>query len=268
MTGKGISFFQLSYYMLPLGWGMVILLWLFCVIFFRPEKKTIPGLHKRARALHSRLGPMSRNQRLALVVVLSAVLVLSLRSFIPVLEPLDESAIILVATMLFFLLRILELKDLEEIPWNIVLLFGGAMSMGFCLYQTGAAQWLGVNCLVLFHHTHWLFFALGVAFFVLMLTNFIMNVVALAICLPVALASAGYLGVGPEVILFSSLVAAGMPFLTLFGTAPNAIAYGSGQFTSGEFFVAGSLASLLLLAVLGLFVWVIWPLMGMPVLAR
>jgi len=52
------------------------------------------------------------------------------------------------------------------------------------------------------------------------------------------------------------------------GTAPNAIAFGSRQFTPGEFFAAGSLASLLLLAVLGLFVWVVWPLMGMPVLAR
>jgi len=73
-------------------------------------------------------------------------------------------------------------------------------------------------------------------------------------------------GVAPEVILFASLVTAGMPFLLLVGAAPNAIAYGSGQFTTGEFFKAGIPASILLIAVLTVFVWVIWPAMGMPVL--
>jgi sodium-dependent dicarboxylate transporter 2/3/5 len=52
----------------------------------------------------------------------------------------------------------------------------------------------------------------------------------------------------------------------LVGAAPNAIAYGSNQFTTGEFFKTGIPASLLLIVVLGLFVWMIWPAMGMPVL--
>jgi sodium-dependent dicarboxylate transporter 2/3/5 len=56
-----------------------------------------------------------------------------------------------------------------------------------------------------------------------------------------------------------------MPFLLLVGAAPNAIAYESKQFTSGQFFVAGIPASLILMAVLALFVGVIWPMMGMPV---
>ena len=268
MAGREISFVEMSYYMLPLGWGMAILLWLLCMVFFRPEQKTIPGLRERARALHSRLGPMSHKERLALVIVLATVAVLSLRSFVPALERLDQSAIILVSTVLFFLLRVLELKDLEEIPWNIVLLFGGAMSLGLCLWQTGAASWLAVSCLVLFRGMHWLLFVLGAALFVLVMTNVVLNVAAIAVCLPVALVIARYQGVAPEVVLFSLLAAAGMPFLTLFGAAPNAIAYGSRQFTPGEFFAAGVPASLMLLVVLGLFVSVVWPLMGMPVLAR
>jgi sodium-dependent dicarboxylate transporter 2/3/5 len=268
MAGREISFFEMSYYLLPLGWGMAILLWLFCMLFFRPEKQTIPGLRERARALHARLGPMSRNERLALAIVLSAVAMLSLRAFVPALAPLDKSAIILASTVLFFLLRILELKDLEEIPWNIVLLFGGAMSMGLCLWQTGAASWLAIRCLVLFEGMHWLLFVLGVAGFVLVMTNVVLNVAAIAICLPVALVIARYQGVAPEVILFVLLAAAGMPFLTLFGAAPNAIAYGSREFTPSEFFAAGVPASFLLLVVLGLFVSVIWPMMGMPVLVR
>jgi len=104
---------------------------------------------------------------------------------------------------------------------------------------------------------------------VLVMTNFIINVAIIAIALPVALVIAPYLGVAPEVILFTSLAAAGMPFVLLVGAAPNAIAYGSKQFKSGEFFMAGIPASIVLMAVLSAFVLVIWPWMGMPVtLAR
>jgi sodium-dependent dicarboxylate transporter 2/3/5 len=61
-------------------------------------------------------------------------------------------------------------------------------------------------------------------------------------------------------------VVAGMPFLLLVGAAPNAIAYGSKQFASGEFFMYGIPASILLMIVIGIFVWIIWPAMGMRIL--
>jgi sodium-dependent dicarboxylate transporter 2/3/5 len=265
-TGREVGFFELSYFLFPLGWAMVILLWLFFLIVFPPERKTIPGLRERAQSLYAKLGPITRAEILALVIVFSAIAVLSLRSFVPFLQPLDKSAIILVATLLFFLTEILTVKDLEEIPWNIVLLFGGAMSIGFCLWKTGAAKWLAVQWLAMFQHAPAFVFILGIAFFVLVMTNFIMNVAAIAISLPVALVIAPYLGVAPDVVFFASLVTAGMPFLLLVGAAPNAIAYGSGQFTSAEFFKAGIGASILLMFVLALFVWIVWPLMGMPVL--
>jgi len=268
MAGREITFFELSYYMFPIGWLMVFLVWLLILVFFRPEKSTIPGLRERAQALYARLGRISRTEVLALVIVFSTILVLSLRSFFPVLNPLDKSAIILVSTLLFFVFKILDLDDLETIPWNIALLFGGAMSIGFCLWQTGAANWLAVKWLSLFQHAHWIIFVLGIAFFCMVMTNFIMNVAAIAITMPIALAIAPYLGVAPEVILFASLATAGMPFLLLIGAAPNAIAYGSNQFTSGEFFKAGIPASIILMAVLTVFVWLIWPLMGMPVLLK
>ncbi|MCK5837187.1 MAG: anion permease, partial [Desulfobacula sp.] len=116
--------------------------------------------------------------------------------------------------------------------------------------------------------SHWFVFVMSIAFFVMMMTNFIMNVAAIAISLPVALVIAPYLGVAPEVILFAALVTAGMPFLLLVGAAPNAIAYDSKQFTTGEFFLAGIPASIILMIVIGLAVKVIWPLMGMPILVN
>jgi len=266
IVGREVTFFELSKYMFPVGWLMTFLLWGFFMIVCKPERKTIPGLRDRAKRLYTRLGPMSKQEILGLVIVLSAVAIMSLRSFVPFLQPLNKSAIILTATVLFFLFRILSIDDLEDIPWNIILLFGGAMSIGFCLWQTGAAKWLAVHWLVMFEKAPWFVFVMGIALFVLVMTNFIMNVAAIAISLPVALVLAPYLGVAPEVILFASLAAAGMPFLLLVGAAPNAIAYGSKQFTSGEFFLYGIPASIVLMIVIGIFAWLIWPLMGMQVL--
>jgi sodium-dependent dicarboxylate transporter 2/3/5 len=264
--GRTIGFFELTWYMWPVGLVMTLLLWGFFMLVYPPEKKTIPGLKERVARLNASLGPVKKEEIIALVVVLGSIAVLSLRSFVPAIASIDKSAIILMPTILLFLFKVLSLEELEGTSWNIVFLFGGAMSIGLCLWQTGAASWMAVHWLTLFEGAHWLVFVMGMSAFVLVMTNFIMNVAAIAISMPVALVMAPYLGVSPEVILFASLVVAGMPFLLLVGAAPNAIAYASGQFTTKEFFKAGIPASILLLVVLAVFVWLIWPIMGMPVL--
>jgi len=142
------------------------------------------------------------------------------------------------------------------------------MSIGYCLWQTGAAEWMAINYLAFFKESNWFVFVLSIAFLVMIMTNFIMNVAAIAIVLPVALVTANYLGVAGEIVLFASLVTAGMPFLLLVGAAPNAIAYNSKQFTVGEFFMYGIPASVILMLVTGLAVYVIWPLMGMPTIVN
>ncbi len=266
IVGKDISFFELTYYMFPVGWAMTFILWGFFMIFFKPEKKEIPGLREKAKKLGAAMGGITKNEVLASVIIFSCIGIMSVKQFIPAISSLDKNAIILVSTVLFFVFKILDIKDLESIPWNIILLFGGAMSIGFCLWETGAAEWLAINWLTMFKEAHWFVFVMSIAFFVMMMTNFIMNVAAIAISLPVALVIAPYLGVAPEVILFSALVTAGMPFLLLVGAAPNAIAYDSKQFTTGEFFMYGIPASIILMIVVGCSIW-LWGLMGMPILA-
>jgi sodium-dependent dicarboxylate transporter 2/3/5 len=265
IVGETVSFFKLTYYMFPIGWLMTFLLWGFFMIFFKPEKATIPGLREKAKRLYAELGPLTRKEIVATTIVLSCILVMSLRSFVPILKPVDKTGIILISTILFFITGILDIDDLESVPWNIILLFAGAMSIGFCLWETGAAKWLAVNWLGMFQEANWFVFTMSIAFFVMMMTNFIMNVAAIAISLPVAFVIAPYLGVAAEVILFAALVTAGMPFLLLVGAAPNAIAYDSKQFTTGEFFLYGIPASIILMVVVGFAVYVLWPLMGMSV---
>jgi sodium-dependent dicarboxylate transporter 2/3/5 len=268
ITGREIDFFQLTYYMFPIGWIMVFLLWGFIMICFKPEKKEITGLKQRAVQLNMKLGPVTQKEIVATLIILGCVLTLSLRSLFPAFHRLDKTAVILTSTVLFFITGILDIDDLEDIPWDIILLFAGAMSIGFCLWETGAARWLAVKWLALFQRAHWFVFVMGIAVFVMIMTNLIMNVAAIAISMPVALVIAPYLGVTPQIILFVCLTTAGMPFLFLVGAAPNAIAYDSDQFTAGEFFVYGIPATMILLVVLGLAVAFVWPLMGMPILIQ
>lgn len=252
--------------MLPLGAFMVLLLWVYMLVVYPPEKATIPGLKQRAQELQRTLGPLSWQEWLTLFITLAAVVIMSLRSVVPVLGSIDKSAVILGTTVLFFLSGCLRLRDLESLPLNIILLFGGAMSIGLCLWQTGAAQWLAVQWLSTLPADSGLLFVVGVSVLVLVMTNLIMNVAAIAISLPVALVMGPYLGVAPDVILFAALAAAGMPFLTLVGAAPNAIAYQSKQFSGAEFFRVGIPISILLVLVIALFVGKIWPWMGMQTL--
>jgi solute carrier family 13 (sodium-dependent dicarboxylate transporter), member 2/3/5 len=268
VTGLDVGFFELAYFMAPVGVLMTLLLWGFFMVWYKPEKATIPGLRERSKTLYKELGPLRRNELLALVIVGSVIAILGARALMPgdsMIKDIDKAGIILLATVLFFLFRILKLEDLEGTSWNIILLFGGAMSIGYCLWQTGAAEWLAIHWLSMFKTAPGWVFVVAIAFFVLVMTNLIMNVAAIAISMPVALVIAPYLDVAPQVVMFASLVTAGMPFLLLVGAAPNAIAYASRQFTSREFFVTGIPASILLMVVVTVFVLLIWPIMGMPV---
>jgi sodium-dependent dicarboxylate transporter 2/3/5 len=258
MTGGRVGFFDLTYYMLPVGVAMTAAVWGLVMTLYPPERPSIPGLSARARQLYDKLGPVTANEILCVLITLAMLLLFAFTR-------LDQSAVIMTAALLFFLLRILDLDDLEKLPWNIVLLFGGAMSLGSCLGETGAASWLALKGFQAFADWPGWAFVLAVAIFVLIMTNFIMNIAALAFALPVGFALAQRLGVTPEVILFASLVTAGMPFMLLIGAAANAIAYESRQFTPAEFFRTGVLASLILMVLLGLLVTVIWPAMGLPV---
>ena len=125
-TGRAIGFFELSYYMFPVGFLMTFLLWGYFMLIYPPERKTIPGLRERVAHLSESLGPVKRDEILAVVFIFSAIAVLSLRSFVPALGAVDKSVFILMPIILLFLFKVLSLDDLESTSWNIVFLFGGS----------------------------------------------------------------------------------------------------------------------------------------------
>ena len=264
MTGRNVSFFEFSYYLLPLGVALVVALWALMLVLFPPEKESIAGLRERLEAIHRKLGTITARELVTLAVVAAMLIALAVGSYSPG-PALHRSAVVVAAVVALFLTGVLGIDDLETVPWNIVLLFGGATSMGHCLWRTGAARWVAVHGLAFWPGAHWLVFVLGLALLVVVLTNFIVNVAVLAMVLPVGLVAAPYLGISPEVVFYTTVSAAGMPLFLLIGAAPNAMAYESRQFTSREFMRAGVPATAVVLAVLALFALVFWPLMGMPI---
>jgi len=125
--------------------AMVLVIWGYLLIALRAERNEIAGLRERSLEMSRRLGPLGRNELATLGCLLPVIAAMLLEPFIPDVRFLDKTAVLLVSTVLFFLFRVLAVKDLEEVPWNIILLYSGALSLSFCLWQTGAAQWLGLR---------------------------------------------------------------------------------------------------------------------------
>jgi sodium-dependent dicarboxylate transporter 2/3/5 len=90
------------------------------MIFLKPEKSIIHGLKDKVKTMMKELGPMTGQEKFVILCVIAVICFMSAQSFVPALKPLDRSAIMLCSTLLFFLTGVLTIKELEEIPWNII----------------------------------------------------------------------------------------------------------------------------------------------------
>jgi hypothetical protein len=90
-----ISFFELSMYMFPIGWLMVFLLWGFFMLVCKPEKNRILGLKERAKTMYTELGGWTKNEILVVLIVLSVILIIALKNFVPALSELDKTGLLL-----------------------------------------------------------------------------------------------------------------------------------------------------------------------------
>jgi sodium-dependent dicarboxylate transporter 2/3/5 len=78
IVGRDVSFFELMYYMFPIGWLMTFILWGFFMVFFKPEKKRIPGLREKAKKLSAQMGRITRQEILAAVIIFTCIGVMSI----------------------------------------------------------------------------------------------------------------------------------------------------------------------------------------------
>jgi len=115
-----------------------------------------------------------------------------------------------------------------KLPWGVLLLFGGGLSMAAAIQSTGLSIWLGegLAALTVFH----LFILIGgLVTLVVFLTELTSNTATTAALLPVLGAIAFASGMDPILLAAPAALAASCAFMLPVATGPNAIVFASGK---------------------------------------
>jgi solute carrier family 13 (sodium-dependent dicarboxylate transporter), member 2/3/5 len=132
----------------------------------------------------------------------------------------------------------------KNLPWGILLLFGGGLSLAAAVQVSGVAEFFGAQAASL-HGMRPLLLILIVAAGVSMLTNFTSNTATTAALVPVLAGVAPGLGVPVEMLVFPAALAASCAFMMPVGTPPNAIIFGSGYITIPQMVRAGFMLNII-----------------------
>lgn len=144
-------------------------------------------------------------------------------------------------------------EDTHRLPWNVIVLFGGGLSLAAALTATGLADWLGgqMSFLAAFPAPLLVFVLVLIVIFLTELTS---NVATTSAFLPVLAAMAAGAGFPAERLIVPVAIAASFAFMLPVATAPNAIVYASGATTQGQMIRAGlrlNLTGAIIIAALG-----------------
>ena len=134
--------------------------------------------------------------------------------------------------------RALDWKHCDNIPWDVLLLFGGGLSMAACIQATGAANLIAAQA-TSFVGLPPVLVILGVATLVIFATEFTSNTALAATMLPLLAAAAPVLGIPTEQVLLVTTIGASAAFMMPVATPPNAIIFGTGRIQIGEMIKAG-----------------------------
>ncbi len=242
--------------MLPLAWQSLTRL------SFPVNFHTAGAAKAHLVDLRKKLGPMSTaEKRVALVFAAMAITWVSrpyLNKWGP-LEGLTDPGVAMAAGVLLFLIpsgaqgspRLMNWETAERLPWNILLLFGGGLTLAGAVSESGLASWLGSNLTGIAELPLGLLVA-AVATLIIFLTELTSNLATTATFLPVMaeLASRG----GFEAITLTAPVAmaASCAFMLPVATPPNAIVFGSGMVSIPQMVKAGVLLNLVGIVVVAL----------------
>jgi solute carrier family 13 (sodium-dependent dicarboxylate transporter), member 2/3/5 len=133
---------------------------------------------------------------------------------------------------------LLDWPTARKVPWEILILFGGGLSLAQGIDRTGLAAWLGGGLEFLTVGPAILLIA-GVAVFVILLTELTSNTATTAAFLPVAGALAIGADLAPLLLAAPVALAASAAFMLPVATPPNAIVFGSGHVTLPQMMRAG-----------------------------
>lgn len=234
---------------------MIVLLPVAWLILARGlERAAAPGAAEVLRAQAAAQGRWSpREVRMALVFGATAALWIA-RPFLPALPGLSDAGVAIAASVLLFLVpagkgqgALLAPDALTRVPWDVLVLFGGGLSLAETLDRTGLSAWLAQQVGAFGGLPAWAVLALVLGL-VVALSEVMSNTAAAATLLPLGTSVGVALGAPAALFAFGIAVAASGGFMLPVATPSNAIALGTGRVRTPEMLRAGLLLDLALLA--------------------
>ncbi|HUU32750.1 MAG TPA: DASS family sodium-coupled anion symporter [Vicinamibacterales bacterium] len=262
--GVQIGFVQWMILGIPIVAISLPVAWLLLTKWLHPVgSEPIAGGAAMLDAERQTLGPMSRAEwTVGAITALTAAAWVSrplIERWVPALT--DAGIAISGAVLLFVVpltwrpLRVaLTWAQAERLPWSVLILFGGGLSLAAAIQETGLAVWVGS---VLGALAGWPIFAviLAVTTVVVFLTELTSNTATAAAFLPVVASLAVGIGADPLLLAIPTALAASCAFMMPVATPPNAIIYGTGALTIPQMARAGLWLNLFFVALLPLVVY-------------
>jgi sodium-dependent dicarboxylate transporter 2/3/5 len=214
-------------------------------------------------------GPLSRRERVVAVVTGGTALAWIVRPLLVKWLPgLSDPGIAITGAMLLFLIPVdwkrldpvLKWKAVERLPWGILILFGGGISLASAIQRSGLAEWIGAG---LTAAGTWplIVMVAAITAVIVLLTEITSNTATAATFLPVVAALAVASGLDPLVLAAPAALAASCAFMLPVATPPNAIVYASERVPIVAMLRAGlvlNLMMVLLITVMSLGILSLW----------
>jgi sodium-dependent dicarboxylate transporter 2/3/5 len=268
MFHRQIGFLQWMAVGVPVAAVMLPLAWIVLTRFLHPPEKLSGDAAAIIAGERAKLGAPSVGEKLTgLVFALTAAawVLRSPKTFGSVTIPgiqtwapsVSDSTIAIAAAMVLFLLPVnlergefvLDWKTAKRIPWGVLVLFGGGLSLARAMDRSGLAEWIGGAVAGLGTIPTVLIVAFVVALFAL-LTEFTSNTATATMAMPIMAGAAMGLGVEPVMLMTSAALATSMAFMLPVATPPNAIVFSSGYLTVSQMFKAGIVLDILAVGVI------------------
>lgn len=248
--GVQIGFGQWMLVGLPLAAVFLAVVWVVLTRFvYPPEISEISGGRELIRGQLDEMGPASRGEKIVFTVFVITALSWILRqplSSLPLLGGLDDAVIAIAAAIALFAIPVeprngvftLDWQTAVRLPWGVLLLFGGGLSLANGVSETGVDAWIGDGFGGLTGIPTLLFVSL-VVIAVVLLTELTSNTATSAALLPIFGGVAVGLNLDPMLFVIPVALAASCAFMLPVATPPNAIVFGSGYVTIAQMVRAG-----------------------------
>lgn len=260
--GTEITFSQWFSFGFPISIIFLFLCWLYLTkVAFKFKQKTFPGGKQEIEKRLQKLGKTSFEEKIILVVFFLTALAWITRSFFiqQFIPAIDDTIIAIISAMILFLLpskkrgkTLLNWKDTINLPWGVLLLFGGGMALASGFEKSGLAVWIGHKMIAL-ETVPLIILLLMLVASVNFLTEITSNLATTAMLLPVLVSLASAIGVHHYFLLVGATVAASCAFMLPVATPPNAVVFGSGLLTINDMVKKGiwlNIVSIILLTLL------------------